>query len=115
LTATLTTKADLISVKSIALHHVRVPLVEPFRISSGAIAEKDAILVELKTGADIVGWGEASPMSGAFYSSDTPERAWVALSDTLIPAVLSAGKIDVRNFYDLLREHPGDSFRQGRN
>jgi O-succinylbenzoate synthase len=100
----------LISVKSIALHHVRVPLVEPFRISSGAIAEKDAILVELKTGADIVGWGEASPMSGAFYSSDTPERAWVALSDTLIPAVLSAGKIDVRNFYDLLREHPGDHF-----
>jgi O-succinylbenzoate synthase len=110
LTATLTTKADLISVKSIALHHVRVPLVEPFRISSGAIAEKDAILVELKTDADIVGWGEASPMSGAFYSTDTPERAWVALSDTLIPVLLSAGEIDVRRFYELMREQPGDPF-----
>ena len=49
LTATLTTKAELISIKSIALHHVRVPLIEPFRISNGAIAEKDAILVEVKT------------------------------------------------------------------
>jgi O-succinylbenzoate synthase len=110
LTATLTTKAELISIKSIALHHVRVPLIEPFRISNGAIAEKDAILVELKTERDIVGWGEASAMSGAFYSEDTPESAWAALSGSLIPAVLRAGEIDVRRFYELMRGQPGDAF-----
>ena len=85
MTATLTTKAELISIKSIALHHVRVPLIEPFRISNGAVAEKDAILVELKTERDIVGWGEASAMSGAFYSEDTPESAWAALSEFADP------------------------------
>ena len=110
MTATLTTKAELIRIKSITLHRVRVPLIEPFRISNGAIAEKDAILVELKTDRDIVAWGEASAMSGAFYSEDTPERSWGALSGSLIPAVLSAGEIDVKRFYELMRAQPADAF-----
>ena len=110
MTATRATNAELISIKSIALHHVRVPLIEPFRISNGAITEKDAILVELKTERDIVGWGEASAMSGAFYSEDTPESAWAALSGSLIPAVLSAREIDVRRFYEFMRVQPGDRF-----
>ena len=110
MTATLPTKAELISIKSIVLHHVRVPLLEPFRISNGAIAEKDAILVELKTEGDIVGWGEASAMSGGFYSEDTPESAWAALSGSLIPAALSTGEIDARRFYELMRAQPGDAF-----
>jgi len=96
--------------KSIVLHHVRVPLIEPFRISNGAITDKDAILIEVRTEENVVGWGEASPMSGAFYSDDTPETTWAALSGSLIPAVLSAGEIDVRSFYEILRVHPGDPF-----
>jgi L-alanine-DL-glutamate epimerase-like enolase superfamily enzyme len=35
--------------KSVVLHRVRVPFVEPFRISNGVVAEKDAILIELTT------------------------------------------------------------------
>lgn len=110
MTATLKTSAPTISIESIALHHVRVPLIEPFRISNGVIAEKDAILIEVMTGDEVVGWGEASPMSGAFYSKDTPENAWAALSSSLIPAVLGEGAIDVRGFYKLMRAHPGDAF-----
>ena len=37
-------------------------------------------------------------MSGAFYSRDTPESAWSALSGSLIPAVLSAGEIRRHTF-----------------
>ena len=110
MTATLSNKAQTITIKSIALHHVRVPLVEPFRISNGVISEKDAILIEVKTENDVVGWGEASPMSGGFYSADTPESAWSALSGTLIPVVLGAGEIDVSRFYEQMRAHPGDAF-----
>jgi len=110
LTAILNDKAQTISIQSIALHHVRVPLIEPFRISNGSITEKDAILVEVKTDGDVVGWGEASAMSGAFYSEDTPESTWAALSSSLVPAVLSAGKIDVGRFYELMRRQPGDPF-----
>lgn len=110
MTATVTTEEQLIRIKSIVLHRVRVPLIEPFRISSGAIAEKDAILIEVKTEANVVGWGEASAMPGAFYSEATPESSWSALSHDLIPAVLSAGEIDVRCFYEQMRRQPGDPF-----
>jgi hypothetical protein len=61
--------SESIAVKSVVLHRVRVPFVEPFRISNGVVAEKDAILIELATEEGIVGWGEASPMSGSFYSA----------------------------------------------
>lgn len=110
LTTTITSKARLISIKSVVLHRVRVPLHEPFRISNGVISDKDAILVEVKTENDVVGWGEASPMSGGFYSPDTPESAWSALSASLIPSVLNAGEIDVSRSYEQLRSHPGDAF-----
>ncbi len=79
--------------KRVVLHRVRVPFVEPFRISNGVVAEKDAILIELTTKEGIVGWGEASPMSGSFYSSDTPDSSWAMLKDEFIPALLARGQV----------------------
>ena len=110
MTATIHASAHTVSIKSVALHHVRVPLIEPFRISNGEITDKDAILVEVKTEGNVVGWGEASAMSGAFYSEDTPESSWSALTDYLIPAVLSAGEVDAKCFYEQMRSHSGDPF-----
>jgi O-succinylbenzoate synthase len=110
LTSTQVTLSQQLIVRSITLHRVRVPLVEPFRISSGAIADKDAILVEVSTDAEVAGWGEASPMSGSFYSTDTPESSWTALSKLLIPPVLSDGPVDVSHFFERLRSLPGDNF-----
>ena len=92
------------------LHRVRVPLVEPFRISNGVVAEKDAILIELTTSEGITGWGEASPMSGSFYSSDTPDSSWAVLKDQFVPALLSLSDVDAGGFYEFLREQPGDQF-----
>jgi O-succinylbenzoate synthase len=99
-----------IVVKSVALHRVRVPLVEPFRISNGVVAEKDAILIELTTDGGIVGWGEASPMSGSFYSADTPDSSWAVLNDQIVPALFSLGPVDVNRCYKFLRAEPGDQF-----
>jgi O-succinylbenzoate synthase len=99
-----------IRVKSVALHRVRVPLVEPFRISNGVVAEKDAILVEVTTAGGIVGWGEASPMSGSFYSDDTPERAWEVLSQQLVPGLFEAGELEAPRFFEVLRKAAGEPF-----
>lgn len=99
-----------IAVTSAVLHRVRVPFVEPFRISNGVVAEKDAIVIELTTADGVVGWGEASPMSGAFYSSDTPDSSWTVLKDQFVPALLSRGRVDAGRFYEFLREQPGDQF-----
>ena len=99
-----------IVVKSVTLHRVRVPLVEPFRISNGVVAEKDAILIELTTDGGIVGWGEASPMSGSFYSAVTPDSSWAVLNDQMVPALFSLGPVDVNRCYKFLRAQPGDQF-----
>jgi O-succinylbenzoate synthase len=74
-------------IRSVTLTHVCVPLVEPFRISSGAVHEKDAIVVRVETDEGI-GYGESSPMSGSFYSSDTPENCWQELSGSLVPPLI---------------------------
>jgi O-succinylbenzoate synthase len=74
-------------IRSIQLTWVRVPLVEPFRISSGSVSEKDAIVVRVDSDG-FSGWGESSPMAGSFYSTDTPESCWSELCDVIVPAVL---------------------------
>jgi o-succinylbenzoate synthase len=101
---------DRLAIKSVTLHRVRIALVEPFRISNGAIAEKDAILIEAKTADGVVGWGEASPMSGSFYSEDNPESTWEALTTQLIPSLLHEGACNAANYFERLRTLPGDAF-----
>jgi o-succinylbenzoate synthase len=76
-----------LQIKKIVVTHVRLPLVEPFCISSGAISEKDGIIVELHA-SGLVGYGESSPMAGSFYSCDTPETSWTELCEVVAPAVL---------------------------
>lgn len=108
--STLKTKPEPLTVRSIALHHVSVPLIEPFRISNGEVTSKEAILVEVITSDGVTGWGEASPMSGSFYSTDTPESSYTGLSETLVPEVLLSNEIDVPSFYNSLRQQPVDAF-----
>lgn len=101
---------ELIRVESVVLHRVRIPLVEPFRISNGTVAEKDSILVELTTRDGVTGWGEASPMSGSFYSADTPESCWRTLHDDLVPSLFKLGSFDPHRLYEQLRELTGEPF-----
>ncbi|HWC00271.1 MAG TPA: o-succinylbenzoate synthase [Bryobacteraceae bacterium] len=79
--------------RSITLDWVQVPLKEPFRISNGAVAVKDAIVVSYRQDG-VTGYGEASPMSGAFYSTETPESSWAAL-EKLAPAALRNPDVDL--------------------
>ncbi|MDP2884430.1 MAG: o-succinylbenzoate synthase [Ignavibacteria bacterium] len=96
-------------IDQITLTHVRVPLVEPFRISSGEIAEKDAILVGVFS-EGLVGYGESSPMSGTFYSDETPESAWNCLTDELIPPVLRSAPGSIGEVNSLLDHTKGNVF-----
>ena len=73
--------------QKITLRRVQIPFLEPFRISNGSVAVKDSIIVEVQAGT-VTGFGEASPMSGSFYSPETPESTWQALGTWLIPAIL---------------------------
>ncbi len=61
-----------IEIEAIDLMRVAVPMLEPFRISSGEVSCKEALLVKLRS-AGTLGWGESSSMPGGFYSQDTPD------------------------------------------
>jgi len=76
------------TIDQVRLRRVRVPLHEPFRISSGSVAVKESIIIELH-GEGLVAYGEASPMSGSFYSNETPDSTWTALATDLIPDLLA--------------------------
>ncbi len=91
------------------LHWVQIQLHEPFRISSGEVRVKDAILVELTADGN-VGWGEASPMAGSFYSSETPEGTWEFLCNRLLPSFLERPELDPCRCSDRLEELPGEPF-----
>ena len=75
----------------LTLLQVRIPMTEPFRISSGVVDSKDSILIRIER-EGIVGWGESSPMAGGFYSSDTPESCWKFLSEEAVPRLLESGR-----------------------
>ncbi len=94
---------------AIRLHWIQIPLHEPFRISSGEVSIRDAILVELE-GDGKVGWGEASPVAGSFYSAETPESTWELLRNRMVPSFLVQPELDPRRCFDRLDEFPGEPF-----
>jgi O-succinylbenzoate synthase len=93
----------------ITLTHVRIPLVEPFRISNGEIGSKDGIVVGVHSDG-VVGHGEASPMAGSFYSEDTPESVWEHLVADLLPAVVKESPSTVDEVNAVLDKIPGSPF-----
>jgi len=97
------------SLGTIRLHWVRVPLHEAFRISSGEVSAKEAILIEL-THDGKTGWGEASPMPGAFYSVETPEGTWDFLRRRLVPWFLENPQLDPRSVSEQMPEFDGEPF-----
>jgi O-succinylbenzoate synthase len=60
---------------------------EPFRISSGEVSDKAAILLQIGDGRHF-GWGECSAMGGTFYSSETPETCYEELLHRVLPHLL---------------------------
>jgi O-succinylbenzoate synthase len=94
----------------IRLHWVQVPLHEPFKISNGEVSVKDAILVELRGTDGTVGWGEASPMGGSFYSAETPDSTWEFLRSKAIPGLLERPLPEADKCFDWLSEFPGEPF-----
>ncbi|MEZ5401763.1 MAG: o-succinylbenzoate synthase [Bryobacteraceae bacterium] len=93
----------------VTLTHVRIPLVEPFRISNGAVSEKDGIIVEVHADG-LSGVGESSPMAGNFYSSDTPESCWRDLTAALAPSAVGREFATLEEACAWINAQPGSNF-----
>ncbi len=93
-------------VGAIELRRVCLPLVSPFRSSSGTEAVREALIVRVETDVG-EGWGECVAGSGPFYSSEYVDAAWLTLTRYLGPRLLGAPDVTAAAVQTLLHEFKG--------
>lgn len=77
-----------ITIKSIHLHTIAIPYVEPLRTSFGVEAEKVAVIVEVVTEEGVTGWGESSVEMAPGYGAETIATAQHILTHFVIPNLI---------------------------
>jgi O-succinylbenzoate synthase len=75
-------------IESIELRRIRLPLREPFRISSGVELDREILLLRLTDTSGASVWAECVAGSAPNYSPETVETAWMAIETWLAPRVL---------------------------
>ena len=87
----------MINLSQIRLREIRLPLREPFRISSGVVSTRRILLLELTDVSGVTVWSECVAGESPNYTPETVDTAWIAISQWVAPRVLGVE-------YD----HPGD-------
>ena len=78
----------MIELTSISLREIRLPLKEPFRISSGIVSERRIALLELRDESGATTWSECVAGETPNYSPETIDTAWLAITEWLAPRVM---------------------------
>ncbi|MGH7553287.1 MAG: o-succinylbenzoate synthase [Longimicrobiales bacterium] len=86
------------------LREIRLALREPFRISSGVVAERRILLVEAETADGARAWSECVAGEHPNYSSETIDTAWLALTEWIAPRVLGRDLTEPASVYDILED-----------
>ncbi|HMG19048.1 MAG TPA: o-succinylbenzoate synthase [Gemmatimonadales bacterium] len=89
------------------LSELTLPLVEPFVISGGTIAERRSLVVVLHDDAGHVGYGECPPFHLPFYSEETLAGARDLIQRVLLPRVVD------REFEATIPEAVDAALREG--
>jgi o-succinylbenzoate synthase len=87
----------MIQITEIRLREIRLPLREPFRISSGVMSNRRILLLELTDTSGIRTWSECVAAEAPNYSPETIDTAWLAIAQWVAPRVIGA-----------TFRHPGD-------
>ncbi len=75
-------------VDRIVLREIRLQLREPFRISSGVMAERRIALLQLHDVSGAHAWSECVAFQLPIYTSETIDTAWLAIREWLAPRIL---------------------------
>jgi O-succinylbenzoate synthase len=78
----------MLLVDRIILREVRLPLKEPFRISSGVVTERRIFLLELHDANGATTWSECVAGEQPNYTAETIDTAWFAMQQWIAPRVL---------------------------
>ena len=91
-----------IRLDTISLREIRLPLKEPFRISSGVVSERRICLLELTTDDGVTAWSECVAGEQPNYSSETIDTAWHAMREWLAPRLLASSVSSAADVFALL-------------
>jgi O-succinylbenzoate synthase len=72
----------------LTLREIGLPLIEPFRISSGVTRQRRILLVEAEDASGAVAWGECVAGEEPNFSPETIDTAWLAIERWVAPRVL---------------------------
>ena len=86
----------------IALREIRLPLREPFRISSGVCTERRIALVELRHADGPAVWAECVAGELPNYSPETIDTAWLAITEWLAPRLVGRAFPDAPAVHEAL-------------
>jgi len=78
----------MLHLTGITLREIRLPLREPFQISSGTMTERRCALLELRDASGAVAWSECVADDTPNYTSETIDTAWMAITKWVAPRVL---------------------------
>jgi O-succinylbenzoate synthase len=91
----------VIALGQINLREIRLPLREPFRISSGVVSERRILLLELVEQDGNRTWSECVAGEHPNYSPETIDTAWHAIEHWIAPKVIGRS-LEHDAIYDLL-------------
>lgn len=78
----------MLEISRIILREIRLPLREPFRISSGTMTDRRIALLELHDVSGASAWSECVADDLPNYTSETIDTAWLAITKWIAPRVL---------------------------
>ncbi|WP_291045167.1 o-succinylbenzoate synthase [Herbiconiux sp.] len=91
-----------VTLESVELHRIGMPLVRPFETSFGRQTAREVLLVRVRT-AEGDGWGECVAMTDPFYSSEHVDGCEAVITSYLAPALLAARTLRADDVAGLLR------------
>jgi L-alanine-DL-glutamate epimerase-like enolase superfamily enzyme len=67
-------QGNLMQIREVVVHHLRLPLTTPYRVSFRTYTEFEPIVVEIRSTDGRIGWGEAYVPAGS--TKETTDSAW---------------------------------------
>ena len=88
---------------SIELREIRLPLIHFFETSFGRTTERRIVLVRVTDNDGAEGWGECTAGEGPFYSDEWTDTAWPTLRDFLAPMVVGKSLESAAQTFSLMK------------
>jgi len=92
----------MIHLESVELRELRLPLREPFRISSGVCTERRIFLLSLRDVDGVEVWAECVAGEQPNYGPETVDTAWHAIREWLVPRLLGRALAHPRELHAVL-------------